>query len=171
MIRTSAILVAATLALTACAPRATTPQLGPDGQPLPVAYTISARDAQEIPVRVQGQINTLRAGQGLGPIAISPLLTTAAQGHAADMSRQNRAWHFGSDGSSPLDRVRRAGYAGPLIGQNISETYETEVQTLQAWMNLRDTRDVIMSPAAREMGFAWHQEQNGKLWWTLVVGG
>lgn len=171
MFRTTALLVAATLALTACAPRDSAPKLGPDGQPLPVAYKISKNDAAEIPVRLQGQINTLRAGQGLGPVVVNPQLTAAAQVHSTDMSRQNRAWHFGSDGSSPLDRIRRAGYTGPLVGQNISETYESEVQTLQAWMNTRDTRDVIMSPAATQIGFAWQQEQNGKLWWTLVVGG
>ncbi len=170
MIRTTALMVTAALALAACAPRAET-QLGPDGQPLPVAYKITQRDAAQIPVRVQTEINNLRAAQGLAPLTVSPLLTNAAQVHATDMSRQNRAWHFGSDGSSPLDRVRRAGYTGPLIGQNISETYENEIQTMQAWMNSRDTRDVIMSPVAREMGLAWQQEQSAKIWWTLVVGG
>ncbi len=55
---------------------------------------------------------------------------------------QNRPWHFGSDGSSPIDRVQRTGYAGKLVDENISETYETELQTLAAWMNEPDTRAV-----------------------------
>lgn len=171
MLRRSFLILAATAALAACAPRTTTPQIGPDGQPLPVAYKISSRDAAQIPTRVQTEINTLRASQGLGPLAMNPQLSAAAQAHATDMARQNRAWAWGSDGSSPLDRVRRAGYGGPLVGQNISETYETEIQTLQAWMNQRDTRDVIMSQQASQMGFAWLQEQSGKIWWTLVIGG
>ena len=37
------------------------------------------------------------------------------------MSAQNRPWHFGSDGSSPLVRVQRAGYRGKLLGELISE--------------------------------------------------
>lgn len=170
MIRTTALMVTAALALAACAPTTGT-KLGPDGLPLPVAYKITQRDAAQIPVRVQTEVNNLRAAQGLAPLALNPMLTSAAQVHATDMSRQNRAWAWGSDGSSPLDRVRRAGYPGPLIGQNISETYENEVQTLQAWMNQRDTRDVIMSPLAREMGFAWQQESSSKIWWTMLVGG
>ena len=47
------------------------------------------------------------------------------------MLRQNRPWHFGSDGSSPLERIKRAGYTGKLLGENISESFETELQTLK----------------------------------------
>ena len=86
------------------------------------------------------------------------------------MSIQNRPWHFGSDGSSPIDRVRRVGYSGRLIGEAISETYESELETLKAWMQQPNIRDVILDPSAREMGFDWYQENSGKLWWTLVMG-
>ena len=27
-----------------------------------------------------------------------------------------------------------------------------------------------MDPRADEIGFAWFQENNGKIWWTLVLG-
>jgi hypothetical protein len=27
-----------------------------------------------------------------------------------------------------------------------------------------------MDPQAREIGFAWFQEENGKIWWTMVTG-
>jgi len=87
------------------------------------------------------------------------------------MSVQNRPWHFGSDGSSPLQRVARTGYQGFFRGENISETYETELETLSAWMEEKGTRDVILDPGATDMGFSWFQEPNGKIWWTLVTGG
>ena len=86
------------------------------------------------------------------------------------MSVQNRPWHFGSDGSSPIDRVARVGYSGQLVGENISETFETELETLSAWMDVPNTRQVILAADARDMGFAWLQEKNGKIWWTLVMG-
>ena len=86
------------------------------------------------------------------------------------MALQNRPWHFGSDGSSPLDRVNRIGYTGRLVGENISETFETELETLSAWMAQPDTLDVIMDPQAHELGFAWFQEESGKIWWTMVTG-
>jgi uncharacterized protein YkwD len=57
-----------------------------------------------------------------------------------------------------------------MLGENISETYETELETLAAWMDEAGTRDVILDPSATNLGFAWFQESNGKLWWTLVMG-
>ena len=65
---------------------------------------------------------------------------------------------------------RAPGYPGTLLGENISETYETELETLAAWMERPDTRNVILDPNAINLGFAWHQEPNGKIWWTLVTG-
>ena len=56
------------------------------------------------------------------------------------------------------------------MGEYISETYETELETLAAWMEQNDTRRTILSQQAREMGFAWFQEPNGKIWWTMVMG-
>ena len=86
------------------------------------------------------------------------------------MSVQNRPWHFGSDGSSPLVRAQRVGYTGKLLGELISETYQTELVTLSDWMEQADTRDMVLDPRASEMGFSWFQEPSGKLWWTMLLG-
>ena len=116
-------------------------------------------------------VNSLRQAAGQAPLTLDSALTAAAATHSRDMSVQNRPWHFGSDGSSPLDRVRRVGYSGHLVGETISETYETELQTLAAWMEEEGTRRVILDPDARKMGFAWLQEPGGKIWWTMILGG
>lgn len=116
-------------------------------------------------------VNALRQASGLPPVQLNAQLNAAAATHSRDMSVQNRPWHFGSDGSSPLDRVIRAGYTGPMLGENISETYETELETLAAWMETPGTREVLLDPHAVNMGFAWFQESSGKLWWTLIMGG
>ena len=154
--------LAAMLALAACqtAPQAT---LGPDGKPIPVAYRITPKEEAQIPVRLLGQVNILRQQSGLAPLALSPQLNAASMAHARDMAAQNRAWHFGSDGASALDRAKRQGYFGPLIGENISETYENEISTLSAWMQARDTRDVIMDPSATQLGIGWLQEPTNKI--------
>ena len=115
-------------------------------------------------------VNTLRGAQALQPLNFDASLNAAAATHARDMSVQNRPWHFGSDGSSPLVRVQRSGFSGRLVGELISETYETELETLAAWMAQPDTRGVIMDPSARYMGFSWYQEPAGKIWWTMVTG-
>lgn len=168
MIRIISILMAFALVLAACAPAA--PRIGADGKPLPKPYRISRADAGKLQFRMLDSINALRSASGRAPVQLNSSLNAAAATHSRDMSVQNRPWHFGSDGSSPIDRIARVGYPGQLVGETISETYETELETLAAWMEQPDTRRVIMSPDARNMGFSWHQESNGKLWWTLVMG-
>ena len=155
------------LALAACG-TTSEPQVGADGKPLPRVYKI--KDGREVSFRFLDSMNTLRAAKSLPPVAFDAALNAAAETHSRDMSVQNRPWHFGSDGSSPLVRVQRSGYTGQLVGELISETYQTELETLSAWMAQPDTRAVVMEPMARSVGFAWFQEPGGKIWWTLVTG-
>lgn len=162
------LIIPAFLALVACS--TPEPRFGPDGQPLPQVYRIQSGDEAEIQFRMLDSVNALREARGTGPVRLSPELTAAAQTHAKDMSVQNRPWHFGSDGSSPIDRAQRSGYRGSLVGENISETFETELQTLAAWMEMPESREVILDPSARDLGFSWFQEPSGKIWWTMVLG-
>ncbi|HEX9859361.1 MAG TPA: CAP domain-containing protein [Paracoccaceae bacterium] len=168
MTRLSVLALCGMVALSACA--APEPLVGPDGRPLPQVYKIDRAQADKIPFRLLDSVNSLRSARGVAPMQFNAQLTAAAATHARDMSVQNRPWHFGSDGSSPLVRVQRVGYTGQLAGELISETYETELETLSAWMADPDTRAVILDPKANELGFAWFQEPSGKIWWTLVTG-
>lgn len=167
------MIATALIALGACTPVPTsdTNRLGADGKPLPKLYRIPANGKQKIPYEVLDAVNSLRSAAGAPPVELDNRLTASAATHSQDMARQNRPWHFGSDGSSPIDRVRRVGYSGTMLGENISETYETEIETLSAWMDQDDTRRVILDRRARDMGFAWHQDASGKLWWTMIMGG
>ena len=63
------------------------------------------------------------------------------------------------------------GYEKVFLGETISETYESEITTLTAWINRDNTREVILDPRANDLGFAWFQEPNGKIWWTMLLGG
>lgn len=160
----------AVLALSACADPLAEVALGPDGQPLPVLYRIDAADTSRIQFRMLDSVNSLRAAAGAPALQLNAELTAAAATHARDMALQNRPWHFGSDGSSPIDRARTAGYRGTVLGENISETYESELETVAAWMTRPDTRDVITDARGRDLGVAFHQEASGKIWWVMVVG-
>lgn len=144
--------------------------MGTDGRPLPTVYRIKPNQSAKVQFRMLDSVNSLRQAAGHGPVQLNAKLNAAAATHSRDMSVQNRPWHFGSDGSSPIDRVRLVGYPGQLVGETISETYETELETLAAWMDDPSTRSVILAPDARDMGFSWLQEKNGKIWWTMVMG-
>lgn len=144
--------------------------LGPDGKPLPQVYNIAAQGPGVVEYRFLDALNALRQARGAGPVVLNAQLNAAAATHARDMSVQNRPWHFGSDGSSPMLRVQRVGYTGRLVGELISETYETEMETLSVWMQSPDQRQILLDPVATEIGLSWYQEPNGKIWWTFVSG-
>lgn len=168
MIRKMVLFATLALGVAACTPATNAPTTS-DGSTGKI-YRISRGDVGKLQFRMLDSVNALRSASGSDAIELNAALNAAAATHARDMSIQNRPWHFGSDGSSPIDRVQRVGYTGRLVGENISESFETELQTLAAWMEKPDTRRTILSRNARDMGFAWYQENNGKIWWVMVMG-
>ena len=168
MTRLLSLLTICFVALVACTDSGST-AFDADGRPLPSAYKIRG-NPEKLQYRMLDSINALRQASGLQPVQLNSQLNAAAKTHSIDMARQNRPWHFGSDGSSPIDRAARVGYGGTFLGETISETYETETETLAAWMQKSGPRSVIMDPGASQMGFSWHQEKGGKIWWTLEMG-
>lgn len=162
-------IVAAISACTPLSPGTLSPTPG-TVSPGPQTGDPATVDTQATPYRVLDSINALRRSNGQSPVALSAELNAAAKTHAQDMAAQNRAWHFGSDGSSPIDRVRRVGYAGTLLGENISESYEGDYQTVTAWMSAPETRGVVLDQRAADIGVGVYQQGNGKLWWVLLTG-
>ena len=152
-----------------CAPQEI--QMAPDGKPVPKIYDMRAQSTAQIQFRMLDAVNVLRSSRSLNSLQLNAQLNASAATHSRDMSVQNRPWHFGSDGSSPLDRARRLNYSGEFLGEVISETFENELDTLSAWMGNKNTRAVILDPNAHDLGFSWYQEPSGKIWWTLVIGG
>ena len=169
MIRMPFFAVAALAFLVACgAP--TESNLGPVGQPLPRAYKIRAGDTAKIQFGTLDEINALRQAKGLRTLELNSQLTAAAATHSRDMSVQNRPWNFGSDGSSPIERVARTGFPGQFRGEAIRETFENEGTTLEEWLSDPSSRRILLDPEATDMGFSWYQERSGKIWWTLITG-
>ncbi len=164
------LLTIAALAVAACEPVNTSMRMGPDGRPVPTVYRIAPGDAPRIQARMRDGFNAARAQRGLGPVELNDQLTAAAAMHARDMARQSRPWLWSSDLSTPLDRINRVGYRGEFRGEVVAETYDTELETLTAWLEGRETRSIMLDPQKNEIGFAWYQEPSGKLWWVMTMG-
>lgn len=167
MIRALFVAFMAVFVLSACTP--STEPVGKGGFH-PKIFRIPNGATSKIQFRQLDTVNEIRIASGLSPLELSAQLNAAAKTHSIDMAKQQRPWHFGSDGSSPLDRVARTGYPGSLLGENISETYENDTETLQVWMRDPDSKATILDPNARFFGLSWFQEKNGKIWWTQLTG-
>ena len=56
------------------------------------------------------------------------------------------------------------------MGENLSEGSDSDLAVLQSWLGFKDTREVILDPAARGLGIGWYQEPSGKIWWVELLG-
>lgn len=160
MLRQIFLAIGVLLGLAACAaptPEGGTPRLSPG-------------ETSAIRLRHLDAVNAVRAQAGAAPVQLSAELNAAAETHARDISVQGRAWHFGSDLTSPRERAFRAGYRGEIVGENLSEGADSDLTVLQTWIDFADTRAVIVDPAARGLGLGWFQEPGGKIWWVQLVG-
>ena len=127
-------------------------------------------DSLEIRKRHLDYLNAIRQERGLTNLQISNSLNSSAATHARDIFKQQRAWNFGSDGSSPQKRAEISGFKGVVTGENVSETYEGEFLVLQVWVKNSFSRSILLNKEATHLGLGWYQQDNGKIWWVQVLG-
>ena len=120
-------------------------------------------DSVEIRKRHLDYLNAIRQERGLTNLQISNSLNSSAATHARDIFKQQRAWNFGSDGSSPQKRAEVSGFKGVITGENVSETYEGEFLVLQVWLKNSLSRSVLLNKEATHLGLGWFQQHNGKI--------
>jgi uncharacterized protein YkwD len=88
------------------------------------------------PGEILALVNQARAQAGCDPLKEDPRLMAAAQAHADDMTKNNITSHTGSDGSSYLDRMQKAGYnpQGPS-SENMSWGHPNAKSHVDGWLN------------------------------------
>lgn len=111
-------------------------------------------------------INTVRAAEARAPLAVSDVLTRAAESHARDLARTGRFSHVGRDGSSVGDRVRREGYGFCFVAENIAKGQGTPEEVLRGWMASPGHRRNLLDPRAAQFGLV---RGAGRLW-VMVLG-
>jgi uncharacterized protein YkwD len=99
-------------------------------------------------------------------------LTSAALEHARDLARHNMLEHTGSDGSTPDQRVTRAGYKWRATGENIASGPTTPEEVMAGWLASPGHCENIMSPRFKEMGIAWVVDPKSAsgVYWAQTFG-
>jgi uncharacterized protein YkwD len=131
-------------------------------------YTTARLD----PAKALEAINGYRREKGLKTVSLDPKLTLAAKAHSRDLAKHDRISHYGSDGSSPWDRVKRTGYSARLAAENVGTGQASFEEVMQGWKESDGHNKNLLLPDARHMGVALVQDPNTefKTFWTLVVG-
>ena len=117
-------------------------------------------------------INTYRSKHGLGAVREDPRLMEAASKHASDLAASERVSHYGSDGSDPAARARRAGYTFSNIGENVSAGKASLTEVIQGWIESETHRRNLALQPATHFGFAhsFSPESHYRHYWVLVLG-
>ncbi|MBO8187534.1 CAP domain-containing protein [Streptomyces spirodelae] len=115
---------------------------------------------------LQGQIvelvNKERAKAGCKPVTVDARLTKAAEAHSEDMAEHSNMSHTGSDGSSPDERIERAGYSWSTYGENVAYGYSSPESVMEGWMNSSGHRANILNCDFKEIGVS--HAQPGHYW-------
>jgi hypothetical protein len=106
------------------------------------------------PVKMLCLVNKERTRSGLKPLGMSQQLQNAAQKHSNDQARMRSMTHSGSDGSSPGDRVERAGYNWRSVAENVAYGYGDEEECMRQWMNSSGHRKNILGRDYTHFGSA-----------------
>uniref|UniRef100_UPI003460ABA9 CAP domain-containing protein n=1 Tax=Streptomyces asoensis TaxID=249586 RepID=UPI003460ABA9 len=97
-------------------------------------------------------VNAERSKVGCSALRLNAVLTKAAQAHSKDMAAHQNMSHTGSDGSSPGDRITRAGYDWSTYGENVAYGYATPEQVMAGWMSSPGHKANILNCAFKEIG-------------------
>ena len=113
--------------------------------------------------------NKLRGEAKLPPLSFAPLLAKAAQVQAADMAEHDEMRHEGSDGSTPSERIKRAGYHFLTSGENVAKWYPDVPQVMQGWVDSPPHKKNILGDFT-ELGVARVESKDGKPYWCVDFG-
>ncbi|WP_432069414.1 CAP domain-containing protein [Streptomyces sp. AA1529] len=117
--------------------------------------------------QVLALVNKERAKAGCKPLTANAKLTKAARAHSEDMAAQKNMSHTGSDGSSPGDRIERAGYSWSTYGENVAYGYSSPESVMEGWMNSSGHRANILNCDFEEIGVGHAQPGH---YWTQDFG-
>ncbi|MGW7688266.1 CAP domain-containing protein [Streptomyces asiaticus] len=112
-------------------------------------------------------VNSERSKAGCEPLTVNAKLTKAAQDHSEDMAAHSNMSHTGSDGSSPGDRIERAGYSWRAYGENVAYGYDSPKSVMEGWMNSSGHKANILNCDFKEIGVGLAQPGN---YWTQDFG-
>jgi len=126
--------------------------------------------------RVVDLVNQERAKVGCASLAMNTALNNAALAHSQDMALHDFFSHTGSDGSSPWERMTRAGYQFSGAGENIAAGYTSPEDVMDGWMNSQGHRANILNCAFRDIGVGYVYlandtgQVNYRHYWTQDFG-
>jgi uncharacterized protein YkwD len=136
-----------------------------------VSPEYAARPVQPLnPKAALAAVNAFRAENGLKPLVLDARLSRAAAMQSEAQAERSWIGHYGSDGSTPKDRARRAGYHAKIASENVAAGQKSFSDVLRFWKESSGHRSNLLRPNVTAAGLAMAKNKGGRPYWTLVVG-
>lgn len=104
------------------------------------------------------------------PLRWDATLAKVARAHSADMAQHSYFSHNSRNGTTPFQRMRRAGYRYRYAGENIAAGYVTPESVVNAWLRSPGHCRVLMSKRYRELGVGIAKGGYYGTYWTQDYG-
>lgn len=104
------------------------------------------------------------------PLSPHAQLNAAAQAHAADMAAHKRMSHTGSDGSTAMQRARRAGFSGSGVGENVAMGQRSAREVVDGWVASEGHCKNMTDGRFTRIGVGVAQDARGVRYWAQVFG-
>lgn len=129
--------------------------------PQPAGCSFSGNAGYES--KVVELINNERKKRDLPALSMNSNLRQAARKHSEDMACNDHFSHTGTDGSSPWDRIRAAGYSYSYAAENIAASSSQSFSpssVVSSWMNSSGHKKNILSDKAKHIGVGFRYAEN-----------
>jgi uncharacterized protein YkwD len=137
-----------------------------------VSPDYAARPVQPLnPESALAAVNGFRAENGLQPLVLDARLTQAAAVQSKAQAERSWIGHYGADGSTAKDRARRAGFPAKIASENVAAGQKSFADAMRFWEQSSGHRTNLLRPNVTAIGVAMAKNQNGRAYWTLVLGG
>ena len=106
------------------------------------------------------------------PLHWNKTLESAAAAQAADMARKDYFSHTGRDGSTPAQRITRAGYRYRSVGENIASGQLSPEAAVAGWIKSPGHCTTLMNDTYTDMGVAYGVNAQSKMgvYWVQLFG-
>ena len=136
---------------------------------------LADRDYSDTNLNAEGArdlINGYRKQHGLKPLTLNAEVTAAAKAHARDLAKWDRISHYGSDGSNPWDRVKRAGYNARVAAENVGTGQASIEEVFKGWQESPGHNKNLLMADVEHIGIALVAEPKSefKTFWVLTFG-
>jgi uncharacterized protein YkwD len=115
-------------------------------------------------------INAYRAANGRKPVVLDARLTRAAAMQSEAQAGRSFIGHSGAGGSTPMARAASAGFRAKIASENVASGQKSFGDVLAFWKQSSGHRANLLRPNVTAIGVAMAKNQNGRAYWTLVLG-